>query len=144
VTLNVNTPAPIRVILNTLSTRNARAGFDGALRVATILEREQSRPPPGVYFGPLLDYERLYPNAAYRRCDQVEMENLLLGMIQQGLFAEAWGCLFGKNKTGLHQVHCRRASCAVPTDLHGSDGALRIYHDDENASELLLFKFCGQ
>ena len=36
-----------------------------------------------------------------------------------------------------------RASCSVPRDLIGRDGAIRFYFDDGHA-ELLLFKYCGQ
>jgi hypothetical protein len=36
-----------------------------------------------------------------------------------------------------------RASCSVPRDLQGRDGAIRFYYADARA-ELLLFKYCGQ
>ncbi len=32
-----------------------------------------------------------------------------------------------------------RASCSVPRDLIGRDGAIRFYFDDGHANELLLF-----
>lgn len=42
------------------------------------------------------------------------------------------------------KIHSRRASCAVPGDLRGRDGALRFYFESGQATELFLFKFCGQ
>ena len=56
---------------------------------------------------------------------------------------EAWGELYRAQHLGLHQIHSRRASCAVKTDLIGRDGAIRFYLRDGKA-EMFLFKYCGQ
>ena len=41
-------------------------------------------------------------------------------------FFEAWGELYFRNQLGIHQVHSRRASCSVPQDHIGRDGAIRF------------------
>ena len=57
---------------------------------------------------------------------------------------QAWGDLYIREHPGIHQVHSRRASCAVPRDIVGRDGALRFYFGRDTVCETLLFKFCGQ
>ena len=58
--------------------------------------------------------------------------------------AEVWGELYATDHIGVHQVHSRRASCAVTTDLKSRDGALKLYYPQDNLAEAFLFKFCGQ
>jgi hypothetical protein len=62
---------------------------------------------------------------------------------QAGLI-EAWGAPYHRAQPGLHQIHSRRASSAVPEDLRGRDGAVRFYFDEDQRSELALLKFSGQ
>ena len=45
---------------------------------------------------------------------------------------------------GIHQLHSRRGSHAVPKDHLGRDGAVQFYFAESQRSELLLFKFAGQ
>ena len=71
------------------------------------------------------------------------LTELLVTKAKTAVRAEVWGELYAKDHLGIHQIHCRRASCAVTTDLKGRDGALKLYYAD-NTSELFLFKFCGQ
>lgn len=73
-----------------------------------------------------------------------EMETLLVEKTSRAIFIEAWGELYLRNKPGIHQVHSRRASCSVPQDYVGRDGAIRYYFKDTGIAEMLLFKYCGQ
>jgi hypothetical protein len=57
---------------------------------------------------------------------------------------EAWGVPYHRAQPGLHQIHSRRASASVETDLRGRDGAVRFYFDEDQRVELALLKFAGQ
>ena len=71
---------------------------------------------------------------------------MLVEKAESAVRIEIWGELYARKKMGLHQIHSRRASCAVPEDKVGSDGALKFFFeaDPDRFAELLLFKFCGQ
>ena len=68
---------------------------------------------------------------------------LLIARTRAAVRIEVWGELYRRGHLGLHQIHSRRASCAVSTDLIGHDGALRFYLP-EGKAEMFLFKYCGQ
>jgi hypothetical protein len=57
---------------------------------------------------------------------------------------EAWGDFYFRAHIGVHQIHSRRASNAVPRDLIGRDGAIQFYYREPRVREMLLFKFAGQ
>ena len=94
----------------------------------------------------LLNYASIESNSNvfYEFYERKELEELLRDQTERATWVQAWGVAFARRTLGVHQIHCRRASCAVAEDLHGMDGALRFYREDEGVAEMLLFKFCGQ
>jgi hypothetical protein len=72
------------------------------------------------------------------------LEELLTAKAHRAIFVEAWGALYLRDRLGIHQVHSRRASCSVRSDYVGRDGAVRFFYREDSASEMLLFKYCGQ
>lgn len=135
----------MRIAVNTLSLRNKDAGFDARVRVGVIRSHFEKLPHQGVYPCAGLDYRELESthNVFYEFYEQPLLEDLLLAKTERALFLEAWGEVYRHNHFGLHQVHCRWTSCAVPEDIRNRDGALRFYFSDRT-TETLLFKFCGQ
>ncbi|HEY5793053.1 MAG TPA: DUF2278 family protein, partial [Chthoniobacterales bacterium] len=69
---------------------------------------------------------------------------LLLEWTAQARLLEVWGTPYRRKQEGVHQIHSRRASCAVAEDIRGRDGALRFYFDEEREARMVFFKFCGQ
>ena len=92
-----------------------------------------------------LDYHALEAASpvTYAEFERPALETLLTEKTSRAIFIEAWGELYVRTHLGIHQVHSMRASCSVPRDYLGRDGAIRFYFDDSRA-ELLLFKYCGQ
>lgn len=135
----------MRIAVNTLSLRNREAGFEARVRVGLIRAQFKHLPEPGVFPCEGLDYRALETtnNVFYEFYDQRSLEDLLLAKSERASFMEAWGEVYRHNHFGIHQVHCRWASCAVTEDIRGRDGALRFYFSDRS-TEMLLFKFCGQ
>ena len=145
ITLGLGKDAPIRISLSTRSRQNAAAGFDPRIRLAIVASPWSELPPAGLIRSPGLDYrtiERASP-VTYVEHERQPLEVLLADKAQRAAFIEAWGELYVRTHIGIHQVHSMRASCSVPRDLVGRDGAIRFYFDDGQA-ELLLFKYCGQ
>ena len=83
-------------------------------------------------------------NIFYEYYEQKQMEVLFTEKTKDALLVEAWGDIYARHHFGIHQIHSRRTSCAVAEDVTGRDGAVKFYYAQENACELLLFKFCGQ
>ncbi|MEO8353939.1 MAG: hypothetical protein ABI680_19600, partial [Chthoniobacteraceae bacterium] len=83
-------------------------------------------------------------NVFYEHYEQAALADLLIERAKRAVRAEVWGDLYAQDHLGVHQIHSRRASCAVPLDVKNRDGALQLYYSEENESELFLFKFCGQ
>jgi len=81
---------------------------------------------------------------AYEPFEPDALAELLLERGKRAVRVEVWGDLYARDHLGVHQIHSRRASCAVSIDLKGRDGAIKFYYAEENAAELFLFKFCGQ
>jgi len=146
ITLDIGMSEPVVLSVNTISRRNLLAGFDPRIRVGLIRGHWEFLPPRGATVCGSLDYSEIETstNVFYEHRTRQEMEALLLSRGRGALLAEAWGAPYRNHRCGVHQIHSRRASCAVPDDLAGRDGALKFYFDQEHATELFLFKFCGQ
>jgi hypothetical protein len=93
-----------------------------------------------------LDYHEIeaVEKVTYIDYERPALETLLAEKAGRAIFIEAWGELYVRNHLGIHQVHSRRASCSVPQDYTGRDGAIRFYFGRDATAEMLLFKYCGQ
>lgn len=136
----------IVVAVNTTSKRNRLAGFDPRVRVGIIRGHEPDPPATGVYALAAFDYAEVErsANVFFEHHTREALEERLLGNARRSFLLEAWGAPYRNRGPGIHQVHSRRASCAVPTDLVGRDGGLRFFFSGTQETETVLFKFCGQ
>jgi hypothetical protein len=144
-TLEVPPYGRLRAAINTFSRLNRNAGFDSRIRVGIVSSTYEKRPEPGLEELPGQDYaqlEAILP-ITYEHYEHEPLLELLSEKMKRAIRADVWGELYARDHLGIHQIHSRRASCAVPTDLRNRDGALQLYYPD-NVAELLLFKFCGQ
>jgi hypothetical protein len=146
ITIGVGTGEPIRIALSTHSRQNAAAGFDPRMRIGIIASTWQQLPIADLARSTGLDYHALEAASpvTYIEYERPALEQLLTEKTTRAIFIEAWGELYVRTHLGIHQVHSMRASCSVPRDLIGRDGAIRFYFADGARSELLLFKYCGQ
>ena len=146
ITIEVAEIGRLRIALNTLSRRNRDAGFDERVRLGIVLSRYEQLPPSGIFDCTRFNYADIESeqNVFYEHFDKIAMQSLLINRGKTAAFVEAWGDLYARNHMGIHQVHSRRASCAVSEDLIGRDGAVKFYFAEEQRSEMMLFKFCGQ
>jgi hypothetical protein len=145
ITLGLGTGKPIRISLSTHSRQNAAAGFDPRIHLGVVAATWTEFPPAGLVKSPGLDY-RVIERAApvnYAEYERPALELLLTDKAKRAPFIEAWGEIYIRAHVGIHQVHSMRASCSVPRDLVGRDGAIRFYFPDRT-TEMLLFKYCGQ
>jgi hypothetical protein len=137
----------IRAAINTLSRLNRAAGFDPRVRIG-IVRSEWSEPPiEGIIDADEFDYEAVEKtnNVFYEAYERPRLEELLITRGKAAVFVEIWGELYARRQLGMHQIHSRRASRAVPHTVHQRDGALKLYYDERpRSAELLLFKFVGQ
>jgi hypothetical protein len=145
ITIGPGTGEPIRIALSTHSRQNAAAGFDPRMRVGIVASNWSQLPAAGLVKSPGIDYRVIEAASpvSYREYARPALEVLLSDKATRALLIEAWGELYLRTHAGIHQVHSMRASCSVPRDLVGRDGAIRFYFPDKTA-ELLLFKYCGQ
>jgi len=144
-TLEVPPYGRLRAAVNTFSRFNRNAGFDPRVRLGIVTSTYEKKPEPSLEELPGQDYaqlEAILP-IAYEPYDREPLSVLLMEKMKRAIRAEIWGELYARDHLGIHQIHSRRASCAVPADLRNRDGALQLYYPD-SVSELLLFKFCGQ
>ena len=135
----------LRISISTYSLKHATDGFDPRMRVGLLDAPWTQLPESGVFPSAGLDYaelERAQP-IVYRETERPSLENLLRAKTDRAICIEAWGALYLRDRLGIHQVHCRRASCSVPTGYIGRDGAVKFYFPDQTA-EMVLFKYCGQ
>lgn len=132
--------------VNTLSRLNRDAGFDGRVRLGIIRSTWTDKPIPGLEECPGLDYAKLVKgeNVTFEPYERDPLADLLIAKAKAAVRVEVWGELYGRSAIGIHQIHSRRASTAVATDVKNRDGALKLYYAEENAAELFLFKFDGQ
>ena len=137
----------VEISLSTTSRQSRALGFDPRVRVGVIGASWSELPPPGVrpINGPL-DYAALEAERSidYTPLERTAVERLLIDKAQRATAVEAWGEFYIRAHIGIHQIHSRRASHAVPRDVIGRDGAIRFYFHEANASEMLLFKYDGQ
>jgi hypothetical protein len=146
ITLRAGEFGVVIIALNTYSLRSLNAGVDPRIRLAIIGSTWNTLPPAGVSPSAGLDYSLLEKQSevAYREYERVSLEAFLIENINRSAFIEGWGEFYLRDHSGIHQVHSRRASCAVQSDYYGRDGAIQFYFQENRAAELLLFKFCGQ
>lgn len=115
------------------------------MRVGRLASTWSELPAAGLFRSIGLDYHSLEAASpiVYVEYERAPLEVLLADNARRAVFIEAWGELYVRVHVGIHQVHSMRASCSVPRDLIGRDGAIRFYFPDGTA-EMLLFKYCGQ
>ena len=146
--LNVEAPpfGRLRVAINTLSRLNRDAGFDGRVRVGIIRSTYAEKPTPGLEECAGLDYAKQEEKhqIVYEPYEHAALVGVLVTKMKAAIRAEIWGELYATDHIGIHQIHSRRASSAVPQDFKGRDGALKLYYPEENLAEAFLFKVCGQ
>lgn len=146
INLRAGAAGELQISVSTASRPSAVAGFDPRVRLAILPSTWRVLPPPGAALAEGLDYRALTatnPELRFVAQSRPELEKLLLEKARSAVFAEAWGEFYLRGHPGVHQIHSRRASSAVPRDLVGQDGALQFYFP-ENRRELLLFQFAGQ
>jgi hypothetical protein len=137
----------VQVSVNTSSRRNLVAGFDSRVRVGVITAPWEDLPSRGFEPWPRFSYDDFEKstNVFFEHYEREALEKLLLDSVSQACLLEAWGMPYEhRAHPGLHQIHSRRASCAVAEDIRDRDGALRFYFSERKETDLFLFKFCGQ
>jgi len=146
ITIDPGLPFRLLLAVNTLSTKNRDAGFDPRLRIGLVRGEWELLPPRGVQPCDGFDYGEIEKanNVYYEPHEKEDMEAILLDASARAVMLEAWGTPYHRHRTGLHQIHSRRASCAVAREIFNRDGALRFYYPGHQTTELFLFKFCGQ
>jgi hypothetical protein len=147
ITMNAGFGTRPQVSINTLSKRNRDAGFDSRVRVGLIRGVWDILPQRGLEAAERLDYADLESahTVFYEHFGRIQLEDLLTTTTRRATLLEVWGAPYqNKNRLGIHQIHSRRASCAVTADIRGHDGALRFYFPEDRTTEMFLFKFCGQ
>lgn len=144
-TLQVPPCGTVLVAVNTVSRLNRLAGFDARLRLGIVRTKWEEKPEPFMDEFPGLDYGKIEEESwiYYEAYEKDVLEKLLIAKGRAAVRVEAWGELYRRERLGMHQIHSRRASSAVPRDLVGRDGALRFYLPDGTA-EMFLFKYSGQ
>ncbi len=144
-TLQVPPCGTLLVAVNTLSRKNRDAGYDERINVAIVTSQYTDIPEPLIEESDALNYSIIESQSpvAYTAYGHDELSKMLITRAHAALRIEAWGELYRRGELGMHQVHSRRASCAVQEDMIGHDGALRFYLPG-GVAELFLFKFCGQ
>ncbi len=138
----------VRVVIsvNTFSIRNGQAGFDPRVRLGIQRGTWERLPERGINECHRFAYEDLpgIEGTEFVPMERVLIEQAILDRVHHALLLEAWGAPYHRELPGIHQIHSRRGSCAVPLSMEGRDGALRFYFSEGKRVETLLFKFCGQ
>lgn len=145
-TLEVPPFGRLRASINTFSRLNRDAGHDPRVRLGVIREPDSELPEPSLEVHPGLDYTEIESraNVFYEHYDRDALTELLVRKGRIAVRAEVWGDLYAHHHLGVHQIHCRWASCAVPADLRNRDGMLKLHYPARQGTETFLFKFCGQ
>jgi hypothetical protein len=149
VTMSCGKPGRVVVSVNTISLRNAEAGFDPRVWMGRVSGTSPHLPQRGWTEAGAFDYEEFARahTLFFEPLERKEVEHSLQVQCRQAILLEAWGEPFRRRTLdGLHQIHSRRASCAVSDDVRGRDGGLKFYKAAEEGFQwtILLFKFCGQ
>lgn len=136
----------VMVSVNTFSLRHEEIGFDARVRIGMIKGTWETLPERGITECHRFSYDDLegIEGVEFQPLERVFLERMLLDKVHQAELLEVWGTPYQREYPGIHQIHSRAASCAVPLLVDGRDGALRFYFREERRVELLLFKFCGQ
>ena len=136
----------ITASVNVFSLRNYDAGFDARIRVGLFRSTWDVLPPRGVQECARFDYRdwESSNNVFYEYYEREPLAEMMREMSAQARLLEVWGVPYRRGHEGLHQIHSRRASCAVAEDMVGRDGALRFYFDRERETRMVFLKFCGQ
>ena len=145
ITVGLGSREPIRIALSTHSRQNAAAGFDPRVRIGLVTSTWETLPPAALTRSPGVDYHILESasRVTYIEYERPPLEALFAEKAERSVFIEAWGELYVRTHMGIHNVHSMRASCSVPRDFKGRDGAIRFFFPDATA-ELILIKYCGQ
>jgi hypothetical protein len=136
----------VQISFSTASRQSRAAGFDPRVRVGVIRSTWLTLPAAGLRRTAPLDYgllEAAQP-VDYVPLERPALEELLIDEARRAVCVEGWGEFYVRAHIGVHQIHSRRASYAVPRDVLGQDGAVRFYFREGQMSEMLLFKFDGQ
>ena len=146
-TIDAGLTSPIAVAINTLSRRNRDAGFDPRVRVGR--KREPWAALPEIGIAPLERFsyaeKEARANFFYETLERPALEKTLIGCARECVRVVVIGAPYHRRPiVGLHQIHARSASCAVPESLAGLDGALCFYFAFPREAHWLFFKFCGQ
>lgn len=147
ITMNAGAAGRPLVSINTLSKRNRDEGFDPRVRVGFIHGKWEELPTRGFEASEPLDYGELEKTHSifFEHYERRRLEELLAASATRAALLEVWGAPYrNKHRLGIHQIHSRRASCAVTSDIRGHDGALRFYFREDKRTTMFLFKFCGQ
>jgi hypothetical protein len=144
--LRIHAGTELIVSINTSSKKNLLAGFDPRIRLGLSRGTWADLPPDGAEICPANDYEDIESrsNVFFEHYERGPLEDLLKDRCAKACLLEAWGAPYQRIQQGVHQIHSRRASCAVPEDVRGRDGALKFYYESGQVTEHFLFKFCGQ
>jgi hypothetical protein len=146
ITVAVPPFGPFIIAVNTFSRLNANAGFDPRVRLGIVPSIWKQKPEPALEENAIFDYapiEAAQP-LAFEKLAPEELTARLVERTRAAVRIEVWGELYARPLLGVHQIHSRRASHAMPHSLRNRDGALRFIYLENNAAELLLFKFDGQ
>jgi hypothetical protein len=146
--LNVEVPpfGRLRVAVNTLSRLSRDAGFDPRVRVGIIKSTYTEKPQPSLEECNGLDYAKQDEKhgVKYEIYEQAALTEMLVAKMKAAIRVEIWGELYARDHLGIHQIHSRKGSKAMPHDVPNRDGALKLYYPQDNAAEAFLFKFDGQ
>jgi hypothetical protein len=136
----------LQISLSTCSRHSRLAGVDPRLRIGSITSAWDELPVAGLREVTPLDYAVLESaeHVTYTPHERHAVEEMLVARSRRAVFVEAWGDFYMRAHVGVHQVHSRRASFAVPRDIIGRDGAVQFYYRNPDVREMLLFKFAGQ
>ena len=145
ITLEVPPLGRVRAVINTTSRLSRLAGFDPRVRLAIVPSNWTEKPPTGLVEETGQDYGMIEATTTvdYEPYEEGALAELLMSRAKKAVRAEVWGDLYARDHLGVHQIHSRRASDAMPVDVRNRDGALRLSYADGTA-ELFLFKFYGQ
>lgn len=145
-TMEVPQYGRIRAAVNTTSRSAREAGLDSRVFVAILQNTWTEKPETGLVECDGQSYAKVEAavEVSYTPYEHEPLKELLITKMKAAIRAEVWGDLYARDHLGIHQIHSRRASAVVRTDLRNRDGALKLYYAQDNLAELFLFKFAGQ